>query len=167
MNAALESQPTRVVRHRRLQYGLRTLFVAILSASIGLSLVGTMTPIAMRRMRPPLIKEYQRIQEEIYTRYLIDGVLPAPGDLSASAQKTLSEHPEIQFTSKEGLSYRYDKPYPINVPLTGLLTLGSWWGGESCCNGVSERPEILIHNARLRADESRQEPSNDGDSPRR
>jgi len=124
----------------------------LLSIAVGVIIGVTMTQIALWRMRPPLFKEYHQIEAEIYTKWLGNGVLPAPGDLSASAQKTLSENREIQYTAKDGLSYRYDKPYPANVPFTGIITCGLWWGGENGCVGESESPEDLIQNAKLRAE---------------
>jgi hypothetical protein len=115
----------------------------------------TETQIALWRMRPPLFKEYHALEDEIYTKYLTDGALPAPIALSASARRTLSEHRQIQYTAKDGLGYKYDKAYPMNVPLAGLITLGFWWGGEEVIDGESERPELLIHNAELRAENAR------------
>ena len=122
---------------------------------IGAVIVIPMIHIALWQMRPPLFREYHQLRDEIYAKYLTHGTLPAPSDLSASAQKTLSEHREIQYTLKDGLGYEYGEPYPANVPLTGLVTFGLCWGGEQGCIGESEQPEILIHNAKLRADKSR------------
>jgi hypothetical protein len=102
-------------------------------------------------MRPPLFREYHQLRDEIYAGYLSNGALPAPNALSESAQRTLSEHREIRYTPEDGLAYEYGQPYPANVPLVGLITLGFWWGGENGCCGESERPEFLIHNAKLRA----------------
>ena len=127
----------------------------VLCGVVGVAIGTTMTQCALWRMRPPLFTEYQRIKDEIYTKYLADGVLPAPSTFSASAQITLSARNEIQYTAKDGLSYDYGSRYPINIPLTGLLTLGFWWGGEKGCSGESEPPKSLIHNARLRAEKAR------------
>jgi hypothetical protein len=124
---------------------------AIVGAILGLAIGMTMSHFAMQRMRPALYKEYCQIQDEIYSKYLSDGMLPAATALSASAQKTLSEHKEIRYTVADGLSYMYDKPCPTNIPFMGLLTFGFCWGGEAGCGGIDQRPEYLIHNARLRA----------------
>ena len=123
------------------------LFLAV-GAIIGVA----MSQIALWRMRPPLFEEYHQVEAEIYTKWLADGVLPAPGSLSESARKTLSANRGIQYTAEDGLSYRYDKPYPANLPLSGIITFGLWWGGEKGCTGESEPPETLIHNAQLRAE---------------
>jgi hypothetical protein len=125
----------------------------LLAAIVGIAIGMTMAQIAVRRMRPALFEEYHRIEEEIYARYLTDGVLPAPSALSTSAQKTLSEHTEIHYTVKDGLRYRYDRPYPARVNLLRLVTLGYYGGGETGCIGESQRPEDLIHNAKLRCKE--------------
>ena len=127
----------------------------VVGVTIGVTIGVTMTQIALWRIRPPLFQEHHQIETEIYAKWLSDGVLPAPSALSASAQKTLSENSEIQYTVKDGLSYRYDKPYPTNVTFTGLITLGLWWGGEDTCVGVGQSPEVLIHNAKLRAKKPR------------
>jgi hypothetical protein len=124
----------------------------LLSMMVGLIIGLGMGLIAQWRMTPPLSKQYRQIGEEIYEKYLGDGVLPAPSTLSPSAQKILSEHQEIKYTLKDGLSYQYDKPYPSNLPLTGFFTLGFWWGEEGRCIGESQPPESLIHNAKLRAE---------------
>jgi hypothetical protein len=128
----------------------KRLFRLLLSLVVGVA----MAQVALSRMRPPLFKEYHRIEEELYTKYLADGVLPEPQALSASTQKTLSEHTEIRYTVNEGLSYRYDKPYPLNAPFIGFVTFGLCWGGEEGCVGESQSPESLIHNAKLRAGRS-------------
>jgi len=124
----------------------------LLFLAVGAIMGVTMSQIALWRMRPPLFKQYHQIEAEIYAKWLADGVLPAPGALSESAQKTLSANREIQYTAKDGLSYRYGKPYPANLPLSGIVTFGLWWGGENGCVGESEPPEALIHNAKLRAE---------------
>ena len=107
--------------------------------------------VALRQMRPPFFHEYHQIAEEIYARYLTDKALPAPSSLSATAQKTLSDNKGITYSVIDGLSYRYDKPYPTNLPIIGFMTFGLCWGGTVCNIGESETPETLIHNANLRA----------------
>lgn len=131
------------------------LLSAVVSVTIGATIGVTMTQIALWRMRPPLFQEYRQIETEIYAKWLSDGVLPAPGALSASAQKMLSENREIQYTVKDGLSYEFDKPYPTNVTFTGIITLGLWWGEEGDWVGKSQSPEHLIHNAKLWAKKPR------------
>ncbi len=143
------------MRKRATKYLLSAVAGVTIGATIGATISVTMTQIALRRMRPPLFQECRQIQTEIYAKWLSDGVLPAPGALSASAQKMLSENRGIQYTVKDGLSYKYDKPYPINVPFTGLITFGLLWGGEDTCVGRSQSPEVLIHNAKLRAKKPR------------
>jgi hypothetical protein len=110
-----------------------------------------MAQIAVYRLRPPLFHEYHRIAEEIYAKYLVDGSRPAPTALSPSAHRTLSEHKEIRYTTRDGLAYRYDKPYPSNIPFTGLVTFGLCWGGEKGLIEESQPPETLIENAKMRA----------------
>jgi hypothetical protein len=107
-------------------------------------------------MRPPLFKECEQIKNEIYAKYLIDGRLPAPSEPAPSAQTALAAHPEIQYSTTKGLSYNFGKPYPVNVPLTGLLTFGLCWGGERGCSGEELPPESLIHNAKLWAPTSKE-----------
>ncbi len=119
----------------------------IIGAIIGIS----MSRIGVSRMRPPLFEEYEQTAEEIYDKYLATGKLPEPGALSPAAQRLMSENPEIKYTVKDGLSYRYDKPYPRNIPFTGLMTFGLWWGGEQACVGRSYSPESIANNAQLRA----------------
>jgi len=124
-------------------------------ATMGGAIGGKMVRLAEKRMLPPLHKEYKQLTSEIYTRYLSDGVLPSLETLSASAQRTVAENEGIDYSAEEGLSYFYDKPYPLNVPLVGIVTCGLWWGGTQECAGESQAPEHLIHNAKLRAERER------------
>lgn len=119
----------------------------IVSVAIGLAI----PQVALRQMRPAFFREYHQIAEEIYAQYLTHGTLPAPSALSASAQETLFEDKGIDYSVTEGLSYKYDRPYPINEPFIGFLTLGLCWGGARTAGGESQSPKDLIHNAQLRA----------------
>jgi hypothetical protein len=121
---------------------------------IGLAVGVPMIHVALWRMRPPLFREYHQLRDEIYASYLSNGALPARQALSASAQRTLSEHREIRYTPEGGLAYEYGAPYPANVSLVGIVTLGFCWGGEKGCVGEGEPPEDLIHNAKLRAEKA-------------
>ena len=120
--------------------------------TIGSTIGGKMVQLAEERMVPPLHKEYKHLEDEIYARYLSDGALPPLETLSASAQRTVAENEGIDYSAEEGASYFYDKPYPLNVPLVGIVTCGLWWGGVQECAGESQAPEHLIHNAKLRAE---------------
>jgi len=122
-----------------------------LSVVVGLAIGIAMSQVALWQMRPPFYHEYHQITDEIYARYLTDGALPAPSALSAPAQKTLSENKGIEYSVDDGLSYMYDKPYPINQPFIGFMTFGLCWGGTPTGGGESQSPKDLIHNARLRA----------------
>jgi hypothetical protein len=119
---------------------------------IGMSvLIVWSSQVAIGQMRPSFFHEHRQIAEEIYARYLSDGVLPAPNALSASAQKVLSENRGITYSPTDGLGYKYDKPYPVNPPLIGFVTFGLCWGGTQTSVGEDETPETIVHNAKLRA----------------
>jgi len=122
-----------------------------LSVVVGVVIGIAMSQIALWQMRPPFDHEYHQITEEVYGRYLANGALPPPSTLSASARKTLSENKGITYSVSDGLSYRYDKPYPANLPIIGFLTFGFYWGGTPSLVGESYPPKDIVHNAKLRA----------------
>jgi hypothetical protein len=113
--------------------------------------MATSAQVAVGRMRPKFFPAYRQHREEVYARYLRDRALPEPNTLSAAARKTLSENLGIKYSVAAGLDFTYDKAYPTNVPLLGLLTFGCCWGGTELCIGCGERPELIIRNAKLRA----------------
>ncbi len=57
-------------------------------------------------------------------------------------------------TPEEGFSFEYDKPYPSNVPLSGILTLGYvTWPEEESSIGMGLTEEHIIHGASLRTND--------------
>lgn len=118
---------------------------------IGAIIGGLLGWVAAVRMQPPLHNEYEQAAEEIYAFYLEKGELPEAGELSQSTQDLFAKNNGIEYSREQGLSYQYEEPYPINVPITGVFTLGFWWGGAETHTNEAQPPDILKHNARIRA----------------
>ena len=124
----------------------------VLPAIVGILIGGILGEIAVYRLTPPLQNEYAQIQNELYAHYIAHKEIPNDDSfLSPASKQLLKEHPN-QITwdpEKQRLSYRYDKPYPVNISFISLLTAGFINPGEKCIEiaiGPDEIPQCAAIN---------------------
>ncbi|MDZ7616436.1 MAG: hypothetical protein U1E05_05485 [Patescibacteria group bacterium] len=102
-------------------------------------------------MRPPLAKQYDRLCAAVYLFYVETGELPNAADLSEPFQELIAEDNGITYTRQDGAAYRLERPYPLNIPMVGLVTFGQFWGGEGVVIAWKQRPNDIVYNANPRA----------------
>ena len=105
-------------------------------------------------MRPPLFVEHQRLQEELYNFYGINKRLPSVQELSKESPGLLET--KITYSPDAGLSYKYEKEYPMNPPFIGLFTFGKIYPKTDMHIGFSLTPESVKQNHSVRFQKSAQ-----------
>ena len=104
--------------------------------------------IGISKCKPLYYEENEVLVKELYSKIREHGELPEVQDLSWQSQEIIATDNGITYSPLEGLTFVYDKAYPLNTTLKNMLS----WGG--CHEGPhleerSHTPETLRLNAVL------------------
>lgn len=105
---------------------------------------------AKRKFRPLFYEEHEYLGNEIYKFVNLNDRLPKIEELSKTSRDIVLSSNGIEYNAENGLRFTCDKPYPVNVPISALLTCGlvDWPKGFVSCGSI-QSPEQIKRNAAL------------------
>jgi len=123
---------------RLLQLGIPLAFLSYCLVSVSLQ-------------RPKYNNGFERIEYEIYSFYTEENRLPDRDELSDESKSLLESNVGISYDLPTGLKYRYERAYPKNITIFGILSFGLVARDGERTVGTRLDPDTLMHNAKILA----------------